>query len=67
MSREILMQIYRSNLKTWKKIQITHTVHEISTIEITIYVRIGWVPAGNNEFWEGFLLFQVFCRDFFDI
>ena len=34
---------------------------------LTIYVLICWLWAGNNEFWEGFLLFWVFCWDFFYI
>ena len=31
---------------------------------ITIYVLLGWLDEGNNEFGEIFLLFQVFVEIF---
>ena len=32
---------------------------------ITIYVLLGWLDEGNNEFKETFLLFQVYVKIFF--
>ena len=29
---------------------------------ITIYVLIGWLPAGDNDFGEGFFSFRVFVE-----
>ena len=36
-------------------------------LALTIYVLLGWLDEGSNEFGEKFLLFQVFVKIFFYI
>ena len=31
---------------------------------LAIYVLLGWLDVGSNEFWENFLLFRVFVETF---